>query len=458
MSPSRIGLLTLLCCAITAPPLTAVEPESSSLAAAAGASGSWPQWRGPGGSGIASGGTIPMNWQGPDRVLWKTEIEGRGHSSPVVWGDRVFLTTAIAGEPSAGAEAPKHRVGGREFLHPDSMGANLRHTFKVLAIDRDSGEVAWSETAYEGRVYDNRHKAGSYASPTVATDGHRIYAYFGSQGVYAYDFAGELVWSRDIGNIRSAGLGVGTSPVLYDGVLVLQVDEDEGELSFILGLDAESGEQLWKVARAVQASYTTPILVEDKGGRTQLITSGNEFVIAYDPATGAEIWRAEGLDSHAIHIPLGAEGLVVVTTGYPKKLTKAFDLLGEEDLARRRTARWMYTKGTGYVASNLLYDGLLYLTNDGGVITCLDAATGEIVYEGGRAATGGPYMASLVAADDKILMINRAGDATFFKAGREHEILGTASIDEPVYATPALVDGRIYIRGERHLYAIGGGP
>jgi outer membrane protein assembly factor BamB len=369
----------------------------------------------------------------------------------VVWGDRVFLTTAIDGEVIAGAKAPPHMMEGEEFKHPDALGADRRHTLKVIAIDRGTGAVAWSKVAYDGAMYDDRHKASSFASPTVATDGERVFAYFGSPGLYVYDLAGNQLWTRDVGDIKTIGMGVGTSPVLSAGRVFIQADEDEGKESFLVALDARDGKESWRVKRPIQASWTTPVVVADPAGVEQLITAGNEQIIAYDPASGRELWKVDGLASNAIHVPLHADGMVFVTAGYPDKVLKALEL--QPDGKPPRVA-WTYNKGIAYVASNLLYEGRVYLTNDQGVLTCLDAKTGELIYEGGRAPAQGFYMASLVALGGKILMINRDGDGGWVKAGPVHEVLAQNTVDEPVYATPAIVGDRIYIRGERHLFAI----
>lgn len=430
----------------------APEPVPSRPVDSPTAESQWPQWRGPGGLGVIENAGVPLEWSETKNVLWKTAIEGRGHSSPVVWGKRIFLTTAIEGEPIRGAEAPIHYSGGEEFLHPDSLGADRSHTLKVIALDADSGAIVWSRIAYEGRVYDNRHKAGSYASPTAVTDGERVYTYFGSQGVYAWDMEGERVWDRDIGQIKSVGVGVGTSPVLYRDLLILLADEDEGEESFIIALHRETGEEVWKKARPTQATWMTPLIVEDSGGQAQLLTSGVEVLISYDPETGDEIWRAPGLGSNAVHHPLVYGDMAYFTSGYPLKVTAAIPLSSRGEVEK---ASWMYAKGTGYVPSNVLYEGRIYLTNDGGVLTCLDAESGEVIYEGGRVPLGGTHMASLLAVDGKILMINRDGDAAFIRAGPKHEVLASNTLDEGIYATPAIVKGRIYIRGLRHLYAIG---
>ena len=443
----------------------------------------WPGFRGADGSGIARSGPGPAADLDLDRhLLWKATIEGRGHSSPVVSDGKVFLTTAIVGDVIPGAGPPDHTFDGRPFRHPQSVDGNRHHTMKVIALDADHGDLLWSHTAYAGRVYDDRHSASSYASPTPVTDGERVYAYFGSEGVYAYTVDGEPVWERDIGDIKTVGLGVGTSPVLHDGLLIILADEDSGDDSFIVALDALTGEEVWKHDRPVQASWATPVLVEHEGQK-QLLTSGYEFVIAYDPADGSELWRATGLQNNAIHIPMTVDDLAVFTSGYPGKVAFAIRLDSRGDLTSPqappvedqgsgealldRTADrdddsgsfdpriWTYRKGTGYVPSNLLYDGLLYLTNDGGVITCLDARTGEVVYEGGRLPIRGRYSASMVGGGGRILMVNTDGDAALFRAGREHEVLGSFSLGESVWATPAIVGDRLYIRGSEHLFALG---
>lgn len=449
MKPIRrtLFVLVLLAAPFLAPAAitSASEPEAAER---------WPGFR-LDGSGVAPPtAEVPMAWS-EETLLWKTAIEGRGHSSPAVWGDRVFVTTAVEGEVIEGAGAPVHTLGGQEFKHPDALGSDRRHTMKVIALDAGSGEVVWSRVAHDGQVFDDRHKDSSYASPSPVTDGERIYAYFGSEGVYAYDFAGELAWKQDIGDIKTVGMGVGTSPVLWRELLIIQADEDSGEESFIVALDKGSGEEVWRRSRPVQVSWATPIVVEHDG-EAQLVTSGTEWVIAYDPASGEEIWRAPGLQSNAIHSPLVHDDLVILTAGYPAKVAFAVRLgrkgeLGEDDYV------WKYEKGTAYMPSNLLYDGLLYLTNDGGVLTALDPKTGEVVYEGGRSPIRGRYSASLLGVDGKIVMVNSDGDAAFIAAGSEHEVLGETSIDEPVWATPAIVGNRIYVRGIEHLYAFGKG-
>jgi outer membrane protein assembly factor BamB len=234
---------------------------SASTAAAVDPAYNWPQWRGPEGQGISTDARVPLEWSATENVLWKTAIPGRGHSQPIVWGNRLFLTTAIEGEVVPGAAAVKHMDEGKEFLHPDSMGANKKHTFKVLAVDADSGKILWERTAWEGTPSDDRHKKSSYAAPTPVTDGGLVYAYFGTEGLYAYDFDGNLVWKAMPGKIPTLGMGTGTSPVLHGDLVILQCDEDGGAGSFIVGYDKKTGKEAWRTPRPVQVSWSTPVLV-----------------------------------------------------------------------------------------------------------------------------------------------------------------------------------------------------
>src|SRR5688500_8708659 len=203
-----------------------------SVLSATTSAGNWPQWRGPDGTGISNEKNLPSEWSPTRNIKWKTAIDGRAHSSPIVWGNRVFLTTAIEGTEVPGAKAAKHMLGDKEFVHPDSIGANRKHTFKVLSLDRDTGKVIWQATAWEGTPYDDRHRKSSYAASTPATDGKMVYAYFGTEGLYAYDFKGKLAWKAQLGNIATLGMGTATSPVLYENLVILQCDEDNGESSF----------------------------------------------------------------------------------------------------------------------------------------------------------------------------------------------------------------------------------
>jgi outer membrane protein assembly factor BamB len=413
---------------------------------------SWPQWRGPSGQGVSEETKLPNQWNATKNIKWKTAIPGRGHSSPIVWGNRVFVTTAVEGEVVPGAKAVKHMDGEKEFLHPDSIGADRKHQFNVIALDRKTGKIAWSQTAFEGTPYDNRHRKSSYAASTPATDGSAVYAFFGTEGLYAYKMNGKLLWKADLGKLGTVGMGTGTSPILFKNLVIVQCDEENGESSFIVAVDKKTGKEVWRTPRKVQVSWSTPLLVQTST-RAELITSGTEFVIAYDPGTGKELWRHNGVKSNAIPSPVANNNVVFISAGYPAKIAMAINLGGNGDLAD--TVVWKYAKGTAYVPSPILYGDYLYLTSDRGVLTCLDAKTGEVKYEGGRVPVPASFTASPVAFDGKILLTSEDGDTFIVKAGPKHEILGTNSVGEPVYASPAVADGNIFIRGERNLYCIG---
>ena len=425
-----------------------------SFLAGKASAGNWPQWRGPDGSGISNEKNLPSEWSPTKNIKWKTAIDGRAHSSPIVWGNRVFLTTAVEGAEVPGAKAAKHMLGDKEFVHPDSIGANRKHTFKVVSLDRDTGKILWQATAWEGTPYDDRHRKSSYAASTPATDGKMVYAFFGSEGLYAYDFKGKLAWKVQVGNLATLGMGTATSPILYENLVILQCDEDNGTASFIVALDKNTGKEVWKTPRKIQVSCSTPLLVKTSK-RAELIASGTEAVIAYDPATGKELWRHKGLESNAIPSPVANNEMAFLVAGYPAKITYAIRLGQNGDLTGTPNVPWKYEKGTAYVPSPILYGEYLYLTTDRGILTAIDAKTGEVKYEGGRIPIPATFTASPVAFEGKILMTSEDGDTFMVKAGPKHEIVGTNSVGEPVYASPAIADGRIFIRGEKNLYCIG---
>lgn len=410
----------------------------------------WPQWRGPGSQGISTEANVPAEWSATKNIAWKAELPS-GHSSPIVWGDRIFVTAAIEGPIVPGAKAVGHTVDGQVWLHPDSVAADRKHTLKVLALDAGSGKVLWERTAYDGTVYDARHKRSSFAGPTAVTDGRLVYAYFGPEGLYAYDFSGNLAW-KVVERFKTLGLGTGTSPVLFQNLVIIQRDEDEGKASVIVAYDKQSGREQWKAVRPVQISWSTPVLV-NAANRTELVTNGSELAMAYDPGTGKELWRTTGVESNAIHTPLVGKGLVIVTAGFPEKKVIA---IRTGALATGPRVAWTYTKGTGYVVSNILYGDYVYLLTDAGVVTCLDAESGSVQYEGARPPVASHFMGSPVAFGGLIAMTSEEGDTFILKAGPKPEMLRTNTVDEPVYSSPAIANGRIYIRGEKHLFAIGG--
>lgn len=414
------------------------------LSTAGLAAENWPQWRGPGGQGISTEKQLPTEWAADKNVAWKVELP-HGYSSPIVWGDRIFLTSAIEGEAIPGQIPESVRI---KQPHPESVAGDKKHALKVLALDTKTGKTVWEQTAYAGPVFDARHRRSTFAGPTAITDGTMVYAYFGPEGLYAYDFSGKLAWKM-VEKFHTLGLGTGTSPLLYQNLVILQRDEDN-DTSVVVAYDKTTGQDVWKTKRPVQISWSTPVLV-NTGSRTELVTNGSEHVIGYDPATGKELWKTTGVQSNAIHTPLIGKGLVIVTAGFPAKKIIA---IRPGDQPEDKRVAWQYMKGTGYVLSNILYGDYVYLSTDNGILTCLDAATGAVKYEGGRPPKPTHFMGSAVAYDGLIAMTSEDGDTYMVKAGPTHEIVRINTIDEPVYSSAAIANGRIYIRGTKHLYAI----
>jgi outer membrane protein assembly factor BamB len=414
----------------------------------------WPQWRGRDGAGIGRGTGYPAAWTATEHIAWKTAVPGKGHSSPVLWGNRLFITTAIQGEQIPGRKAPDHL--GFDFkpgyLHPDSVGVDYANTLKVLALDAGTGAIVWERTVYSGPMYDNRHSSNTYASASVVTDGKMLYASFESEGFYAFDIDGTPKWHVSFGGMAKAGLGPGTSPILYGPFVILQADLEMGEGSSLVALDRVTGKEAWRTKRANRRSWATPLLVT-AGGRPELIASGAEAVVAYDPQTGNELWRTEGTRSHPIPSFVAGHGLVFATAGSSSKVAFAIRPGPNGEAGGSRVA-WRYNKGTAYVASPILIGEYLYLLSDGGIMTCLDAKTGTVVYEGGRVPVPATFRASPVAFDDKILLTSEEGDTFVIRAGPKHEVLATNPIGEPVWASIALANGTLYLRSDKHVYAI----
>lgn len=414
----------------------------------------WPQWRGPNGLGVAPGTSYVDEWSAEKNIAWKTPVEGRGHSSPVVWGNRLFITTSIRGGPS-GHTAPDHLGYDMKpgYKNPDSEESDHSYTLKVLAYDTRNGKLLWERTAYDGIMWDDRHKKNTYASSTVATDGTLLYAFFEAPGLYAYDFDGTLVWKASLGNIAKGGMGPGTSPVIVDNLLILQIDQEMGAGSAIVALDKRTGKEIWRTDRTTRRTWGTPLVIKTPK-RTELMATGAEIIAGYEPATGKELWRAKGLENHPIPSAVAGHGLVFFSSGYPRKRVIAVRPGGEGDITDTSAIAWRYDKGTAYTASPVLHGSYLYLMTDGGILTCLDALTGAVVYEGGRPPVPGSYRSSLVAFGDRILQTSEDGDTFVIRAGPQHEVLRRNTVDEPVWASLAFAQGTIFIRGEKHLFAI----
>ena len=382
----------------------------------------WPSWRGPTGQGLARGEGYPDTWSATRNVQWQVQVPGRGNSSPIVWADRIFLTTA--------------RDGGKRP--------------SVLCYRRSDGKLLWESSlpaGEPGRVYWKN----SHASGTPATDGERVYASFGSQGLAAVDFQGKVVWRHSLGPIQNYHGSAG-SPVLYRDRVFLYEDQRHG--AFVAAFDKRTGETLWKTERKASVGWGTPIVIR-AGGRDELIVSSQQRVTAYDPDSGKALWHCDGNLAEVIPTPVVGHGLVFCVSGRAGP-TLAIRPGGSGDVTRTHVA-WKQSKGASFVPSPLLYGDLLYQVNDMvSVATCYQAATGEVLWQGrlGEPKSEG-FSSSPVAVDGKVFLTNDAGETFVLKAGRQFELLRVNRLEAPVLASPALVDGRWYFRTDRHLMAIG---
>jgi outer membrane protein assembly factor BamB len=342
---------------------------------------------------------------------------------------------------------------GKEFLHPDSIGANHRQTLKVLCLNLETGAVLWERAAHEGNVKDNRHRKNTYASATPITDGRYVYVYFGSEGVYCFDMEGNLVWKNSLGVIATMGIGIASSPVLFDDLLIVQCDQDNGDHSFIAAMDKSTGRIVWKKPRKAFEGWSSPILVR-QNGRTELVANAREVIISYDPKTGKEYWRADGVGVNPAPTPVAGHGLVFVTAGAQEKRTVAIRLGGSGDVTKTSSIVWRYDRGAPHVPSPLLYGEFLYLLTDSGLLTSLDARTGQVQYAGARLPVPATFSGSPVGFDNKIVLTSEDGDSYIIEAGAKHRLLQTNSIGEPVYASLAIARGRLLIRGEKNLFCV----
>jgi outer membrane protein assembly factor BamB len=404
----------------------------------------WTGFRGPKGNGVAEGPNLPTTWDSSKNVSWKVEIPGKGHSQPVVSGNRVFITADIEGDPAPDIKEPKHFMDGADFHHVRALPPDHRHSLQLLCLDAGTGRVLWQRVAYEGTVFDSRDKKSNYATLTPVTDGERVIVSFESQGVYAYNFQGDQLWKASFGGIKTAGIGAGTSPVLAGDNVIFQFDQDDGRDSFIAALNKKDGKVAWRMPRSSQVSWSTPVLA---GG--QLIVSSTESTIAYDPKTGKELWKGPGVEGNAVPSPVSGNGMAFVSSGVPKKRLYALQLDGSGD-----HVAWTYQKGTAYVISPILYGDYLYILTDAGLMTCLDAKTGTVKYEGKRPPKPANFSASPIAFNGKILLTSEEGETYVIAAGPEHSIVATNPIGEGVIASLAVAGDSIYIRAEKHLFRI----
>ena len=406
----------------------------------------WPQWRGPFNNGMAVG-DAPIEW-GPDAVRWKLEIPGRGHSTPVVAGHRLFLTTAVPTGKGMAPAAPGRAGGGAD--------AGLEHRFEVLAVDRTTGKPLWQRTASVATPHEGYHRTyGSFASNSPVTDGTRLFAFFGSRGLYAYDMRGELLWKKDFGvQMRmDMAFGEGTPLTLHDGRLLLHFDHlDTG---FLVMLDPATGREIWRTKRSEPYNWAAPY-VAHHGGRRQIIVNGLT-VRSYAFETGELLWEAAGLGENTIPQAVQHEDLVFAMSGHTVKMLMAIRLGRTGDLTGTDAIVWSTPRGAAYTPSPVLHEGRLYVVTDNGMISCFDARTGKPHYQQQRLPKPYGFKASPVGANGRLYLATEEGDVVVVRMGDRFEVLATNALEgQSFIASPVIVDGTIYLRSRTHLFAIAG--
>lgn len=416
------------------------------LAQAPGAERYWPQWRGPSANGISRTANPPTEWSETKNIRWKVEIPGRGSASPVIWGDRVFLLTAIPAGASLGAS--HNPLGG--------VSPRGAHRFVVMALDRRDGRVVWERTAREEAPHEASHQDnGTWASSSALTDGELVIAPFESRGIYAYDMNGTLVWEKDLGDKSMRNeFGEGSTPVLYKNHLVVVWDHTKG--SFVTALDKRTGRELWRVGRDEIDTWATPFVVEHDG-RAQVIVPGMNRLHSYDLETGAVVWHSAGLTMNPIPSPVGEDGIVIATSGFRGNNLKAVRIADAKgDLTSSGAIVWSLDRDTPYVPSPVLYDGFFYmLKSNSPILSVFDAKTGKPHYQLQRLDGLSEVFASPVGAAGRVYITGRDGTTLVIRNGGTFQVLATNVLDDGFDASPALVDDGIYMRGYRHLYSIG---
>jgi outer membrane protein assembly factor BamB len=418
--------------------------------------GDWPYWRGPAVDGMAVG-DAPLRWSGTDNVAWKTDIPGLGNSSPVIWGDQIFLTTAIPTGAGATAAAPSPAAQPGRGGPGGGSGPQPEHRFEVLSLDRKTGTILWQRTATTASPHEGAHSTyGSFASHSPVTDGKLVYAFFGSRGMYVYDLKGTLVWKKDFGvqlRMRMA-FGEGMGPVIADDKLLLVFDH-EGD-SFMVALDKATGKEIWRVARAEKTNWAAPLVVDFKG-RKQVIVAATNKVRSYDLRDGTLIWECAGLGANTIPHPVRQDDLVFVMSGYQNPKLMAIRLGREGDLTGTDAIVWTQTKANSYTASPVLFDNKLYVLTDSGMLSCYNARTGEPYYQATRLPKTYSFKSSPVGANGKLYMATENEDVVVAKMGETFEVLATNTMPgETFIATPAIAYGEIYLRSKARIYCIRG--
>jgi len=412
----------------------------------------WPNWRGPLETGVSQYGNPPSEFSETKNIKWKTEIPGKGHSTPIIWGDQIIVTSAvpIGKEPEKPKEAEATQ-GRRRGMSGNKT--SLVHKYVVMSIDRNNGSVNWETVVNEEKPVESTHNLGSWASNSPVTDGEYIYAYFGSRGLFCLDFKGKVLWKRDFGQMeKRASFGEGSSATIYKDRVVLLWDH-EGQ-SFIAAIDTKTGKDVWKLDRNESTTWGSPLIVES-GGKTQVITSGTTNIRSYDLENGELIWEGTGMTMNVIPNPIYGDGILYLMSGFRGTALQAIDLSkAKGNISNSDAILWEYNQDTPYTPCPLLMDGKLYfLRGNNGFLTCLDARDGKLNYakqklEGINAIYSSPMGVKgkiYFAATETILVV---------KAGAEFELLQTNILDDTFHSSPVAIGDDLYLRGFKSLYCI----
>jgi outer membrane protein assembly factor BamB len=425
------------------------------------AGANWPSFRGKDHSGIAEDQHLPDKWDGKtgENVLWRTPIPGLAHSSPIVWGQQIFVTSAVSSDPKATFKPGLYGDG-------DASEDRSSQKWTLFALDKKSGKILWERVAYQGVPREKRHIKSTYASSTPATDGRIVVAWFGSQGVYAYDLNGHPLWKVDLGRLNLGAYdiptyewGTASSPIIWENLVILQCDNQDD--SFLIALDAETGAQVWKTEREELPSWSTPAIGMTSKG-PELVTNAPNFIRGYDPRTGKELWRMGHSSKITAPTPLYSGDQFLIASGrqperpiFAVKAGARGDVTLPEGKTSNDAVVWSRTGRGPYMPTPLLYEGLLYVLNNNGLFDCYDWKTGEEIYRHRLPVVGSGFSASPIAADGKIYLSNEDGDMLVIAAGRKFEQLGMNSIGELLMATPALSEGVMYVRSAQGVLAVG---
>jgi outer membrane protein assembly factor BamB len=417
----------------------------------------WPQFRGVDACGIADGQEPPLLWdvKAGKNIQWKTPIPGLGHSCPVIWGDRVFLTTAVGGNTDL-------KTGN--YGDPSSVKDESKLSFQVVCLDRVTGKILWTRVAYEGVPKVKRHLKGSHANCSPATDGKRVVVCFGSEGLYCYDFEGKLLWNRDLGTLDSSFAleqqyewGFAASPVLFEGRVILQCDLSKD--SFIAAYSLSDGSQLWTTPRDEIPSWSSPTVWRNPE-RVEIVTNASQYARGYDPATGKELWRLDKRSEATVPTPVVTRELAFVVSGnrpiqplFAIKPNAAGDISLKSGESENAGIAWGKLRGGPYMPTPIVYHKYLYTIGNGGMVTCYQASSGKEIYK--ERVGGTSYTASPVAADGRLYFTSEQGEIRVVKAGPEFELLAVNKMEETCMATPAICGGALFVRTKDALIAAG---